>query len=179
MMQYTHKKGLILCEGRGPYRRQAATRYHNRTARTMAIEGNTEIGLPLDPYVEMFSHAWGWIKDEHGLVNLGTVRPSRGGVLFGHRDFYATACPGDGMMAVIDQITLNRYSALEEDDMTFIGVGHDKAKTGGQFQSFRLYVTAEGLRRDKIATKEERDALAAAGYPLTKLTKAQLEQYAL
>ena len=117
MMQYTHKLGLILCEGRGPYRRQAATRYHNRTARTMAIEGNTEIGLPLDPYVEMFSHAWGWIKDEHGLVNLGTVRPARGGVVFGHRDFYATACPGQGMMAVIDQITLNRYSAVEEDDM--------------------------------------------------------------
>ncbi len=122
-MKYTHKIGLILCEGRGPYRRGAHTMYHNRTGRATAIEGNTEIGVPLDEYVGMMSYAWGWIKDEHGLVNLGSVRPERGGVVFGHTDFRReddrrtwTVCPGENMMAVIDQLTLTRYQ--EESDMT-------------------------------------------------------------
>ena len=105
------------------------------------------------------------------------VQPSDGWTLVEHTEVSNafTACPSDRIPwdDILELLT------VEEDDMTFIGVGHDKAKTGTHFQSFRLYVTAEGLRRDKIATKEEREALAAAGYPLTKLTKAQLEQYAL
>ena len=119
LMRYTHKPGLILCEGRGPYRRGAHTKYHNRTGRAMAIEGNTSIGGPLIAYTEMLSWAWGWIKDEHGLVNLGTVKPDRGGIVWGHRDFSATACPGRHMMNIIEQVTLERYQAppQEEEDM--------------------------------------------------------------
>ncbi len=124
LMQYANSIGLILCEGRGPYRRQAATMYHNRTGRTIAIEGNTEIGLPLNPYLQHLSYAWGWIKDEYGLVNLGTVTPSRGGIVFGHKDFRQeadrrtwTVCPGKGLMKVIDQITLSPYSVQKEELM--------------------------------------------------------------
>ncbi len=132
LMQYPHKIGLILCEGRGPYRRGAHTMYHNVEGRAMAIEGNTEIGLPIDPYVPHLSYAWGWIKDEYGLVNLGSVVPDRGGIVHGHIDFRRdddrrtwTACPGKGMMAVIDQLTLTRWTpepelALEDDDMAAI-----------------------------------------------------------
>ncbi|KKL77163.1 hypothetical protein LCGC14_2037610 [marine sediment metagenome] len=116
LMQYTHKKGLILCEGRGPYRRGAHTKYHNRTGRAMAIEGNTSLGAPLANYIEMLSWAWGWIKEEHGLVNLGTVTTPRGGIVFGHRDFLQTICPGQHMMNIIDQLTLTPYQ--QEDDMT-------------------------------------------------------------
>ncbi len=117
LMQYTHKKGLILCEGRGPYRRGAHTKYHNRTGRAMAIEGNTSIGGPLTAYTEMLSWAWGWIKDEHGLVNLGTGNPNRGGVVFGHRDFSQTVCPGQHMMNIIEQLTLTPYQ--QEEDLVF------------------------------------------------------------
>lgn len=118
LMQYQHKIGLILCEGRGPYRRGAHTKWHNVTGRAVAIEGNTEIGLPIDPYAPLLSQAWGWIKDEYGLVNLGNTRPDRGGIMFGHRDFRReddrttwTACPGRGMMAIIDQLKLTRWEA--------------------------------------------------------------------
>ncbi len=118
LMRYNHKLGLILCEGRGPYRRGAHTKWHNVTGRAVAIEGNTEIGLPIDPYAEHLSYAWGWIKDEYGLVNLGNVTPGRGGIIYGHTDFRRdddrstwTACPGQGMMAVIDQLTLTRWEA--------------------------------------------------------------------
>lgn len=121
LMQYQHKIGLILCEGRGPYRRGAHTAWHNVTGRAIAIEGNTEIGLPIDPYVQHLSYAWGWIKDEYGLVNLGNVRPARGGIVHGHTDFRDendrrtwTACPGRGMMAVVDQLTLDRWAPAPE-----------------------------------------------------------------
>ena len=68
---------------------------------------------------------------------------------------------------------------VQEDDMTFIGVGTDRATIDTpQFESFRLYVTATGLVREKIPNKGEREALAAAGYPLLQLTKAQLKKYA-
>ena len=117
LMRYTHKPGVILCEGRGPYRRGAHTKYHNRTGRAMAIEGNTSLGAPLTNYIEMLSWAWGWIKENHGLVNLGTVNPLRGGVVFGHRDFSQTACPGQHMMNIIDQLTLIPYQQQEEEDM--------------------------------------------------------------
>lgn len=65
-----------------------------------------------------------------------------------------------------------------EDDMAFIGVGCDKATIGtNQFESFRLYVTASGLTREAVPTSAQREALAAAGYPLLLLTRAQLAQY--
>lgn len=66
----------------------------------------------------------------------------------------------------------------EDDDMAFIGVGCDKATIGtNQFESFRLYVTGLGLFRERIPTSAQREALAAAGYPLLQLTRTQLAQY--
>lgn len=66
----------------------------------------------------------------------------------------------------------------EEDDMTFIGVGCDQATRGtDQFESFRLYVTPNGLVREKIPNKGEREALEAAGFKLMELTRDQLNQY--
>ena len=77
----------------------------------------------------------------------------------------------------MDRNTFLRES-VEEEDMTFIGVGANKATLGtNSFESFRLYVTATGLVRDKIPNAAEREALAAAGYPLLQLTSAQLSKY--
>lgn len=131
LMEYKRGRlGLILCEGRGPYRRGAHTKWHNVTGRAMAIEGNTEIGLPITPYTEMLSQAWGWIKDEYALVNLGNTRPDRGGIVFGHRDFRReadrttwTACPGQGAYDVLPKLTFDRWEITpptpepEEDEM--------------------------------------------------------------
>lgn len=65
-----------------------------------------------------------------------------------------------------------------EDEMTFIGVGVDRSALGtADFKSFRLYVTGAGLIREKISNAAEREALAAAGYPMLQLTKAQLNKY--
>ena len=66
----------------------------------------------------------------------------------------------------------------EGHDMTFIGVGCDRAtQETDQFESFRLYVTAAGLEREKIPNAAEREALQAAGFNLIALTKEQLEKY--
>lgn len=112
---------IVLCEGRGAHRRGAHTKYHNRTGMAIAIEGNLELQVDVGRFVEGLSHAWGWIADEHGLVNLGSVRPS-GAEIFGHLNFRNpndrrtwTACPGASMMAVIGRITITPY---EEEDMT-------------------------------------------------------------
>jgi len=98
------------------------------------------------------------------------------------RAAWGTSCPGNthaSWIPDVRRIAKQAYESIMEDDsMTFIGVGHDKAKTGRDFESFRLYVGPNGLEREKIGTKEERLALAAAGYPLRELTREQLEQYA-
>ena len=121
LMKYAHKIGFILCEGRGPYRRGAHTRYHNRTGRALAIQGNT-MGADLKEYAQMIGRSWGWIKDEHGLVNLGSVRPPRA-PLFGHRDFRRendrttwTVCPGDGAYSILPTIKIERYQPEQEDE---------------------------------------------------------------
>ena len=73
---------------------------------------------------------------------------------------------------------LREFVEQQEDDMTFIGVGANKATLGtDNFESFRLYVTATGLVREKIPNAGEREALAIAGYPLLQLTSAQLNKY--
>jgi len=124
-MKYRHKSGLILCEGRGAFRRGAHTKYHNRTGRAMAIQGNT-MGEDISEYVEMLGWAWGWIKETHGLVNLGSRRPPRA-ELFGHRDFRLehdrttwTVCPGDGAYAALPDIKIAAWQAEPEDDMKSI-----------------------------------------------------------
>ena len=71
----------------------------------------------------MLSWAWGWIKDEHGLVNLGTVKPARGGIVFGHRDFSQTACPGQHMMNIIQQLTLTPYQQEDDNMIQILRIG--------------------------------------------------------
>jgi hypothetical protein len=70
----------------------------------------------VEPYVEMLSAIWGWIKDEHGLVNLGSVRPPRGQV-WGHQQFAQTACPGASLMIELADITIG-LEPEQETDMT-------------------------------------------------------------
>ena len=152
LMKYNHKPGLVLCEGRGPYRHGAHTKYHNRTGRAMAIEGNLELGNPISEYVEMLSWAWGWIKDEHGLVNLGSVRPANGGIVHAHRDFAQTACPGKNMMAVIAGITLTPYQ--QEDDMPTDEQLENRAKADAIFATAAAHV-----RQGRTPPKTIRDQI--------------------
>lgn len=105
---------LAVCEGRGPDRRGAHTKYHNKTGIALCIEGNMEdYYTDLRPYVPALSRFWGWYRTEFDLLNLGTKRPSSGRAIFGHRDFAATACPGQHTMAYLQRVTFD-----EGDDMT-------------------------------------------------------------
>lgn len=124
LMKYsTGATGFALVEGRGPYRRGAHTKYHNRTGRALGLVGNFELPFDLEPWLEHISWSWGWIKEEHGLVNLGTVAPADAAVWF-HRqlnrihDLPYTACPGGEVVSQIDKITIEAWRPPEEDDMT-------------------------------------------------------------
>ena len=49
------------------------------------LAGDFELELDVEPWVEYISWAWGWIKEEHALTNLGTVTPAGAGTVWGHR----------------------------------------------------------------------------------------------
>lgn len=110
--------GMIVCEGRGPDRRGAHTRYHNRTGRAMAIAGNLEDRfIDVLPFVPQLSRFWSFAKYEQGLPNLGTVKPERGEI-WPHREFptASTVCPGKYMMRVLRGVRMTPPPE-EEDDM--------------------------------------------------------------
>ncbi len=118
-----------------------------------------------------------------GLPVLPTIQTSRG-IGAEAVSLQIAECERRGLRGyqayTIGHATADEWQAFSEerDTMTFIGVGCDRATLGtDQFESFRLYV-GPGLEREKITTKEERMALAAAGYPLLELTAAELGQYA-
>lgn len=102
---------LVVCEGRGQDRTGAHTHGHNTEGYALALEGNFELARDIGPWVPALSRFWGWLKYERGMRNLGVVRPPRG-VIWGHRNFTQTACPGVRVMARIEDITF-----AEEDDM--------------------------------------------------------------
>lgn len=119
-------RGIVLMEGRGAYRRGAHTMYHNRTGRATATLGNFMLPTEVLPYVPMINQGWGWLKQEFGLANMGTVSPPGSRVAFMHRDFRDpedtrtwTVCPGDSMADVITLIRPELYEPIvppEEED---------------------------------------------------------------
>ena len=120
LMKYPDgKRGILLMEGRGAFRRGAHTMYHNRTGRATGTVGNFQLPTDVLPYVPAINGGWGWLKREFGLQNLGTVTPQFR-MAFGHRDFRKeddprtwTLCPGDSIMDVIHLIK----PELEEAEM--------------------------------------------------------------
>lgn len=110
---------IIICEGRGRHRRGAHTKYYNRRGIAMAIQGNLELAVDLNPYVGLLGDAWSWLKYDQGLSNLGKQVPGPEAQIFGHQQlsepFRPTACPGTTLMAVIGRIRFKRPE--EEEDM--------------------------------------------------------------
>lgn len=134
--------GMVVCEGRGPDRRGAHTKYHNRTGRAAAVAGNLEdVYMDLLPWVPQFSRAWSFFKYEQGLPNLGTVKPTRGEV-HGHGSFppevsEGTLCPGQWMNRVLHAVQM-MPPYKEDDDMVSImriGKGPDLSWTPHTFVS--------------------------------------------
>lgn len=107
---------IIICEGRGLHRWGAHTIGHNDQI-AVAIEGNTDLYIDMDRFVDGIGYYWGWLQYEKGLHKLGTVVPA-GREVFGHRDFSATACPGEGMWNALPDIEIRLYEqpeALQEE----------------------------------------------------------------
>ena len=104
----------ILCEGRGYVRTGAHTIGHNTSGIAICWHGNTMLPIDMSKWTTHLSHAWGWLKYDKGLSRLGTV-------VTGHRDYYATACPGDNLYAALPDITPTRYQVPtppeEDEDM--------------------------------------------------------------
>lgn len=125
--QFLGEGGLVVCEGRGPGRRGAHTKYHNRTGYADAIDGNLEdFAIDLTPWLPQMSRYWGWTKYERehdfgkGVPNLGTVHPHDAEV-WGHQQSGAlTACPGIFMMSKLPQVTIEKpldVALLEDETM--------------------------------------------------------------
>lgn len=144
------------------------------------IEEEGLVGQPLTP--EQTSSTVRVIRfqadyfDRDGSYARFPIQPANGWTLGEHNQVSNTytACPSDR----IPWDDVLEGLEVEEDNMTFIGVGCDKATLNTpQFESYRLYVAASGLERTKITTREERLALKAGGFPLLELTRAELEEY--
>jgi hypothetical protein len=103
---------LYVCEGRGEDWTGAHTRGHNTEGIGCAWAGNMEDFLFARRYIRPASRFFGWLKNERGMTNLGTVHPP-GRETFGHRDFAQTACPGHYLYKEIGDFTFYE----EEDDM--------------------------------------------------------------
>lgn len=111
---------LYVCEGRGEDRTGAHTRGHNTEGIGCAWHGNFESFPFARREISAASSFFGWLKNERGMVNLGTVKPP-GRDTFGHRDFRDpndrrtwTACPGQHLYAEIGEFTFYRE---EDEDM--------------------------------------------------------------
>lgn len=108
--------GLVICEGRGEDRTGAHTKGHNTAGIAVSFAGNFhKKSVPLldvSKRIHLLSYFLGWLKlsashTDYGkfppLKNLDKLKPS-GRKVFMHRDFKATACPGDRLEQVIDQV---------------------------------------------------------------------------
>ena len=107
---------LVICEGRGSHRSGAHTIGHNRSAIGLAVHGN--FNLPtfgLTSYLPAIG-AFLWSLQVNKLPFLGTNHPP-GRDVFGHRDVYQTACPGNNLYALLDDIKIEPPEE-EDDDMT-------------------------------------------------------------
>jgi len=103
---------IYVCEGRGEDRAGAHTKGHNTLGIGIALEGNFELAFDIGPFVPLISRFLGWLKyDPNGpgygpyqpMENLGQLAPA-GRQVFGHRDFAATACPGNSVYTALAQL---------------------------------------------------------------------------
>lgn len=102
--------GVIICEGRGRDRTGAHTYGHNTPAIALSMQGNFSLPwIGVSMWLPSVSRYWAWRKSE--LPNLGSKRPVRA-LVYGHRDFDSTSCPGDELYAQLPNITF-----AQEDEM--------------------------------------------------------------
>ena len=118
--QWQGEGGLVVCEGRGPGRRGAHTKYHNRTGVALALDGNFEdYAIDLTPWIPQLSRFWSWAKYEVPIPNLATVTPHDADV-WGHQQSGAsTACPGMFIMSKLPQVTIEEADMISRDAKLF------------------------------------------------------------
>lgn len=73
-----------------------ATLNHNTTSKAVCIVGDFTNALPTPAAREACAREWA------RAVNIGAVAPDFDG--YGHRDFYATACPGNELYAYLPEL---------------------------------------------------------------------------
>lgn len=108
---------LVICEGRGEDRTGAHTKGHNTQGIAVAFCGNFHDlpvpGLDIAKRMYLLSYFLGWLRfdpshpsygDFAPMVNLDSLRAENRQVFF-HRDFKATACPGDKLIPYLSQLT--------------------------------------------------------------------------
>ncbi len=109
----TNPPSLYICEGRGEDRAGAHTEGHNTSGIGIAFMGDFENQpVAVRPYVPLINKFLGWLKyDPNGpgyggpyppLKNLGQKHPE-GRKVWAHRDFKATACPGQFLLEVLSE----------------------------------------------------------------------------
>lgn len=104
---------ILVCEGRGPNRDGAHTKYHNTTGVAVALAGDFEnYGPVITPWAGLIGKFFGWLKYSQGVFNifgmsnLGTERPSIWRHVFGHKDFASTACCGKNAFAALGLVKI-------------------------------------------------------------------------
>lgn len=100
---------LVICEGRGAHRSGAHTGVGdwNIGAIAVAFHGNFELALPVTIDANLSAlGAWLRALRSSDLPRLGDRRPSTARDVYGHRDVYATACPGRNLYGKLDQIKI-------------------------------------------------------------------------
>jgi hypothetical protein len=106
---------LLVCEGRGPDRTGAHTYDHNTSGIAVAIDGNWE-DIPgyFRYWAGELGQFFGWLKYKqgpfnlNGMKNLGSIRPTLNRDAFGHRDLYATVCPGRWIYGDLEKVKIVR-----------------------------------------------------------------------
>ena len=133
---------LYVCEGRGEDRTGAHTAGHNTEGIGCAWHANFHRYPFARRYIQPASWLFGWLKNERGMVNLGTVKPA-GRDTFGHKDFKNTACPGQHLYDEIGEFTIGG------DEMPYLA-----QETGSDF----IWVVSGNWKR-YLHRMEDADAL--------------------
>lgn len=139
---------LYVCEGRGEDRTGAHTHGRNTEGIGCAWHANFEDFPFLSQYIKPASRFFGWLKNERGMMNLGTVHPP-GRETFGHRDFKNTACPGQHLYNEINSFTIG------EDDMAVTEMQEKIARLGGRItiEALKPPGTAQFTAEEKLLIK--------------------------
>ncbi len=162
---------LVICEGRGVDRTGAHTIGHNTPAIAIAVHGNFQLPtFGLLAYLPPIGEWLAVLKEENSLINLGNVHPPARDV-FGHRDVYGTACPGDHLYINLGAIKIE-LPVEEEDDMAKLvrkaGDNRVFVFDGASFRhvpggSFAKAVYGDGYNADVIDVANKDDPLHPFG----------------